>query len=295
MVRPHTVVRPDSVQLVLEHTLSIMKATTESQLIARTLAAACDVTGASVAAAIDPDGTRWTHGDQNLAGRLHDARRQTQGSRLGGVTTAFAEAGLPSAITMTFGDTALLVASTEPGRLGPEAGSLLALVVAHAQAGRDRLRELAQLSRRANSDPLTGLRHYRPFEERLCASSPGHTAVIAVDVDDFKKINDKYGHQAGDDALVSLVDALRGALRGDDLLYRIGGDEFAVVVDVNRPGEVATIARRMLEAARRVGQTISIGAALCLPGETGRETLLRADRALYDAKRAGRDTARLAA
>jgi len=154
---------------------------------------------------------------------------------------------------------------------------------------------MAQLSRRANSDPLTGLRHYRPFEERLCASAPGHTAVIAVDVDDFKKINDKYGHQAGDEALVALVDALRGARRGDDLLYRIGGDEFAVVVDVNGPGEVATIARRMLEAARRVGQTISVGAALCVPGETGRETLLRADKALYDAKRAGRDTARLAA
>jgi len=281
--------------LVLEHTLSIMKATTEGQLIERTLAVACEVTGAAVAAAIDPDGTQWTHGDHNLAGRLVDARRQTQGSRLGGITTAFTKAGLPSAITMSFGDTLLVVASTEPARFGSEAGSLLALVVAHAQASRDRLREMAQLSRRANSDPLTGLRHYRPFEERLCASSPGHTAVIAVDVDDFKKINDKYGHQAGDDALVALVDALRGALRGDDLLYRIGGDEFAVVVDVNGPREVATIARRMLEAARRVGQTISVGAALCVPGETGRETLLRADKALYDAKRAGRDTARLAA
>jgi diguanylate cyclase (GGDEF)-like protein len=154
---------------------------------------------------------------------------------------------------------------------------------------------VALLSRRANSDPLTGLRHYRPFEERLAASSPGRTAVIAVDVDDFKKINDEFGHQAGDHALVSLVDALRAELRDDDQLFRIGGDEFAVIVDVNAAGEVSLIARRLLEAARRVGHPVSVGAALRTPGETGRETLLRADKALYQAKRAGRDRARLSA
>jgi len=62
-----------------------------------------------------------------------------------------------------------------------------------------------------------------------------------------------------------------------------------------RPAEVVTIARRLLEAARRVGHTISVGAALNLDAETGRETLTRADKALYQAKRAGRDNARLAA
>jgi diguanylate cyclase (GGDEF)-like protein len=177
----------------------------------------------------------------------------------------------------------------------PDAGSLLALVVAHANAGRERLCELAQLARQADSDPLTGLRHHRPFEERLAAARVGRTAVLAIDVDQFKRINDEFGHQAGDIALVSVAGALRSVLRGEDELYRIGGDEFAVVIDVNGPAEVVTIARRLLEAARRVGHTISVGAALNLDGEIGRETLSRADKALYQAKRAGRDNARLAA
>jgi diguanylate cyclase (GGDEF)-like protein len=127
------------------------------------------------------------------------------------------------------------------------------------------------------------------------ATSPGCTAVLAVDVDRFKKINDQYGHQAGDRALVSLVAELRTVLRDSDQLYRIGGDEFAVILEVNSRKEVTAIARRLLAAARRAGHTISIGAALRLDGETGRETLLRADKALYRAKRAGRDTVRLAA
>jgi diguanylate cyclase (GGDEF)-like protein len=209
------------------------------------------------------------------------------------VSEALASLGLPGSLAVWLGDTLILVASPDGG-LGPNAGSLLALVVAHAMATRTRLRELDQLSRQAESDPLTGLRHSRPFVRRLNASSPGRTAIIAVDVDDFKRINDEYGHQAGDHALLSLVDALRSAMRGDDQLYRIGGDEFAVIVDVNGPGEVVAIARRLLEAARQIGQTVSVGAALHMVGETGRETLHRADKALYQAKRAGRDTARLA-
>ena len=119
--------------------------------------------------------------------------------------------------------------------------------------------------------------------------------MLAVDVDQFKRINDEYGHQAGDVALVSVAGALRSVLRGEDELYRIGGDEFAVVVDVNGAGEVVTIARRLLEAARQAGHTISVGAAVHIAGESGRDTLRRADQALYQAKRAGRDTARLAA
>jgi len=264
-------------------------------LVARTLAAACAVTGAPVAAALSPVGERQTHGDVVLAATLVAAARAPLDLRPGGLTDAFAPAGLPSAVTMPFGDTLIVLASPRPDQFDTGTGSVLALIVAHALAASDRLSEHDRLASQAQRDPLTGVPHYRPFEERLGTSAPGRTAVLAVDVDDFKKINDQYGHQAGDHALLSLCDALRTVLRDQDQLYRIGGDEFAVILEVSAASEVAAIARRLLDAARRIGQTVSVGGALQLHGETGRETLLRADKALYQAKRSGRDTVRVAA
>jgi diguanylate cyclase (GGDEF)-like protein len=293
----HRTPRVGLVQRALEHALSITTAATDSDLIARTLSAACQLTGAPVACAIEPAGNRHVHGDPELAERLLSAAvdRTRSHARTNGGTDEFACVGLPAALTGALDGTVVVLASPTPDFFSSDAASLLRLVIAHAEAGLERLRELAVLSRRANSDPLTGLRHYRPFEERLASSLPRKTAVIAIDIDEFKRINDEQGHQAGDDALVALVAALRGALRGDDHIYRIGGDEFAVVIDVNGPAEVDFISRRLLEAARAVGYPVSVGAAMRLPDETGRETLLRADKALYQAKRAGRDTARLAA
>ena len=293
--KTRTPVQP--VERALEHTLSITTAATDGDIIARTLTAACQLTGAPVACAIEPAGDHKVHGEPELAGRLllAAATGMRHDVQLCGVTDEFAGAGLPSALTTSLDGTLVIVASPTPAFFTAEATSLVTLVIAHAQAGRERLHELTVLSRRANSDPLTGLRHYRPFEERLAKCVPDRTAVIAIDIDEFKRINDEQGHQAGDDALVALVAALRGALRGDDHIYRIGGDEFAVVIDVNGPAEIDFISRRLLEAARRVGYPVSVGAAMRLPGETGRETLLRADKALYQAKRDGRNTARIAA
>jgi diguanylate cyclase (GGDEF)-like protein len=281
--------------LVLAHTLSIMTAVSDKDLLVRTLAAARAVTGAPVAVALEVDGSFITHGSDLLAARLAGADLAALAEHGGGVTALLAPYGLPNAIAARCAETTIVLASPRDGHLDAHAGSLLALIIAHAQAGRERLHELDVLARLADSDPLTGLRHHRPFEERLRSSSPGRTAVLALDVDEFKKINDQYGHEAGDHALVTLVRALTRALRGDDQLFRIGGDEFAVVIDVGTMAEAVSIARRLLIAARRAGRTISVGAALRLPGETGRETLLRADKALYEAKRAGRNTARVAA
>ncbi len=289
---------PDPRQEILRHSLSIMTADSEDQLLDRTLAAAREATDAAVAVAIRPDGGLHIHGDAELSRRLADAKPHVWRAlrrRPGGTTTALADFGLPLALTATLGQTVLAVADPAPARLGPEAGSLLALLVAHALACRERLDQFEILARIANCDPLTGLRHNRPFEQRLAVTAPGRTAVLAVDVDGFKKINDEYGHQAGDRALLSLVEELRAALRGKDELYRIGGDEFAVVVEVNGHREAAAIAQRLVNAARRVGQTVSVGVAVHVDGETGHQTLCRADRALYEAKRAGRDTSRLAA
>jgi len=288
----------DSRQLILAHTLSITTSENVEQLIARTLAAACEVTGAALAVAIEPDGGLHTHGDPEFRDRImkaHETTRQELLRRPGGITRALAGLGLPSAVSAFVGETALVVAHPDANRLGTDAGSVLALLTAHTQACLVRLHELDWLHHRANSDPLTGLRHHRPFEERIGLALPGRTAVVAIDVDGFKKINDRYGHQAGDRALVALVDALRSTLRESDEFYRIGGDEFAVVLDVNGEHEAEAIAQRLLAAARRAGYSISVGAALNATGESGRETLRRADVALYQAKRAGRNTARLAA
>ena len=257
--------------------------------MARVLEAAADLTGATAGVAVGADGARWTAGDTGLADDLASADPVTLSHTQVGDTVASV------VLCATFEQVTLVLIGAQPWCLRPDAEIALSLVVAHGQAALDRLHEIEVLARRADSDPLTGLRHQRPFEVRLNRSLPGRTAVIACDIDDFKQVNDRYGHQAGDEALLALVGALRSALRGDDQLYRIGGDEFAVVMDVKGVAETRSIARRLLDAARGVGHTVSVGAAIHTVGETGRDTLLRADRALYEAKRAGRDTLRIAA
>ncbi len=281
----------------LRLTLSITAASSEGELNARTVEAAGQLTGATVACALDPAvGKGQTWGEARLAAALLDSVRVAPPAEQPyGRTDGFAHLGLPTALTAADSGLLVVVAATAPDWFAPEAGHVLGLVVSHATTARERLRELAMLSRLADRDPLTGLRHYRPFEERLATSLPDRTAVVAIDIDNFKQINDVHGHQAGDAALVALVAALGRALRGDDHIYRIGGDEFAVVVDVAGPSEVGGITRRLLLAARSVGYPISLGAALRKPNESGRDTLLRADRALYQAKREGRNTARVAA
>jgi diguanylate cyclase (GGDEF)-like protein len=188
----------------------------------------------------------------------------------------------------------LLVADERVLRPDPTTVNLLELLAAQAWICLDRLRSLVGLRERAGSDPLTGLRHYGSFGERITATTPGRTALLAIDVDDFKIINDTYGHQAGDQVLVELARALELALRQGDELYRVGGDEFIAVIEVGRPEEAAGIAERLVEAARKLGRTISVGVAVQHDAESPERTLRRADAALYDVKRDGRDGVRLA-
>jgi len=189
----------------------------------------------------------------------------------------------------------LLVADERPLRPDPTTVTLMELLAAQAWTCLDRLRTLRELRQRAISDPLTGLRHHGPFGERIAAATPGRTALLAIDVDDFKTVNDTYGHQAGDELLVGLARALEAALRQGDELYRIGGDEFVAVVEVPQPAEAVRIAERLASAARRTGRTISVGVAVRRDGEPAENTLRRADTALYEVKREGRDGVRLAA
>jgi diguanylate cyclase (GGDEF)-like protein len=189
----------------------------------------------------------------------------------------------------------LLVADERLLRPDPTTVNLIELLAGQAWTCLDRLRTVARLREQASSDPLTGLGHTGPFGERIAAATPGRTALLAIDVDGFKNVNDTYGHQAGDRLLVGLARALEGALRQGDELYRIGGDEFVAVIEVSRPDEAVRIAERLTEAARRTGRTISVGVALPRPGESPELTLRRADQALYTVKRHGRDGVRLAA
>ncbi|TDB97272.1 diguanylate cyclase [Micromonospora fluostatini] len=188
----------------------------------------------------------------------------------------------------------LLVADERLLSPDPTTVSLMELLAGQAWTCLDRLRTLAQLSEQANSDPLTGLRHTGPFGQRIATATPGRTALLAIDVDGFKSVNDTYGHQAGDRLLVGLARALQEALRQGDELFRVGGDEFVAVIEVNRPAEAVRIGERLAEAARRTGQTISVGVAVAEPRESPEATLRRADQALYTVKRTGRDAVHLA-
>ena len=166
---------------------------------------------------------------------------------------------------------------------------------------------LSDLERLAVTDGLTGLYNYRHFQERyreevnLCRRYQHPLAVMLIDLDGFKQVNDTYGHLEGDYLLVQLADMLRSALRNTELIARYGGDEFVVLMpSTNLQGGVAA-ANRVLQAVRethfldtlgapRFRITLSIGVA-AYPNSTQNpvELLEKADEALETAKRSGRN------
>lgn len=315
---------------LLRHALAMTSARTLGELLGRALVAAREVADLSTPLVLlpSPDGARayWDRTQPTALGkRVAEldpkvlAALAKRGERFGSSYTlgdpenldaagfeALTEIGVKTMITVPGGPTldpdigtqsaggVLLVVDEEVSR--PDAGTvnLLELLAAQAWTAVERLQTLAALRERAISDPLTGLRHNGPFGERLAGAPPERTALLAVDIDRFKDINDTYGHQEGDRALVDLAQALRQALRAQDELYRIGGDEFAAILEISRPEEAVRIAERLVQAARRVGRSVSVGVAVRLPDESGKETLRRADTALYEAKRTGRNGVRVA-
>jgi diguanylate cyclase (GGDEF)-like protein len=161
----------------------------------------------------------------------------------------------------------------------------------------------------AVTDPLTGLYNRRFFEEALqreLSSSHRHgraLAVLAVDVDNLKRINDSAGHAAGDEALVAIANALRSTSRQSDVVARVGGDEFLVLVVAADRMRAQTLANRFLRriqsvlvpiAAMALSASVGIAAVPPCPVEPA-ELLARADRALYRAKDLGRCQVVLAA
>ncbi|SEO70079.1 PAS domain S-box-containing protein/diguanylate cyclase (GGDEF) domain-containing protein [Actinacidiphila rubida] len=167
----------------------------------------------------------------------------------------------------------------------------------------------AQLQHNASHDPLTDLPNRALFTERLGnalggrRAADGRAAVLYVDLDGFKAVNDTAGHQAGDDLLTQAARRLREALRSGDTAARLGGDEFAVLISGSgarheefREQQVREIADRLRSALSRpyrveggeVRVGASIGIALARSGDTPGELMRNADLAMYRAKQAGK-------
>lgn len=180
----------------------------------------------------------------------------------------------------------LVTADTHPVPHDPRVGAAIELLAAQTAASLANAEAMAELSRRAREDPLTGLRNAAAFARDLEQAGP-HTACLLVDVDHFKQVNDTFGHVAGDRLLCALADELRAHLRDGARLYRVGGDELAVLLSADESQSTA-VAQRLLDGARRVRTTVSIGVALVGSGPP-QVARLRADKALYRAKSLGRD------
>jgi diguanylate cyclase len=156
------------------------------------------------------------------------------------------------------------------------------------------LRLLSTLEGHAFLDALTGIANRRQFDRDLPHLKAGD-AVVMVDIDRFKALNDTHGHAAGDAALREVAQRLSGELRRDDRAYRYGGEEFAVVLRAVGPAHLSVVAERLRAAvaceplrSAALQVTVSVGATLMREG-TPSGTVEHADRALYQAKAHGRN------
>jgi diguanylate cyclase (GGDEF)-like protein/PAS domain S-box-containing protein len=182
------------------------------------------------------------------------------------------------------------------------------IVVSHEDVTALKAAELASLTL-ANTDALTGALSRRNFlalaEQELARASRYQLPlmVLMLDLDHFKRINDHCGHAAGDAVLQSFVGTVTGVLRESDLIGRLGGEEFAVLLPSTSAEGGAALAQRIIDSVRanplelageKIEFTVSIGGG-CLGAETSFSALLNvADAALYQAKRTGRDRLELA-
>ena len=152
----------------------------------------------------------------------------------------------------------------------------------------------------AEKDELTALYNYRSFRNKLEELVPHNIAILLLDVDYFKIFNDSYGHLCGDAVLRDMATVLKGSLREGDMVFRYGGEEFAVIIQCSNETEVQATAVRISNNVERhpfyfgkesaLHVTVSIGYAIGKEGiETTEELFRIADEALYNAKESGRN------
>jgi len=197
-----------------------------------------------------------------------------------------------------------LVMKSSPGvRYGPRDEELLQYVATQVAVAIEQRRMLAELTRAARHDDLTGLPNRRLFHDRLASAlararrRAGSLAILYIDIDDFKQVNDTLGHAAGDLFLCEVARRLRQAVREEDTVARLGGDEFVVLLEsVNGREDAALVAGKLgalVDAPYAIaGATLrnraSVGIAVFPDdGDDGDRLLARADRGMYAAKNDG--------
>jgi diguanylate cyclase (GGDEF)-like protein len=218
-----------------------------------------------------------------------------------------AGAGVPGAVlcvpVMRAGAAVVLLyaARDRPNPYGNEVVEIATIFASYVGAAMENVRLLHELRHQATRDPLTGLANRELAGQRLDAAldreGPTQAGLLFCDLDGFKAVNDRLGHEAGDELLQQVAARLQRALPAGDLLARFGGDEFvAVLDDVTRLEDLTEVGRALLQALARpfmladelVAVTASIGGVLGSGGSTSASAMLRdADAAMYTAKARG--------
>lgn len=187
-------------------------------------------------------------------------------------------------------------------------GTMAVMLIALSMTGSERHRREKRIARLAARDPLTALYNRRALEVRgqrlldnVSQAQPG--ALLLMDIDNFKLVNDLYGHSAGDRLLVALSEIIRGALPTGSLAARLGGDEFVVLLSDTSSEHLLAVGSTLREAFHATASatfstpqpvTLSIGASLfSQPPSSLAELIERSDAALYESKRGGRNRIQL--
>ena len=187
-------------------------------------------------------------------------------------------------------------------------GTMAVMLIALSMTGSERHRREKRIARLAARDPLTALYNRRALEvrgqrllENVSQARPG--ALLLMDIDNFKLVNDLYGHSAGDRLLVALSEIIRGALPTGSLAARLGGDEFVVLLSDTTSEHLLAVGSTLREAFHATASatfstpqpvTLSIGASLfSQPPSSLAELIERSDAALYESKRGGRNRIQL--